>query len=322
MANAREARTRWSSMRADFSLLSSLDAIHPVRIALGVMVAPSWRHLRDTHRTSWMQEKSVCQAKELDTWRGCSVTARFVLDYTAEAQKTMLAAEAEEHRDLVWMRGNLGEKQGIALGEKALGWTGVALQAFPAATHIGKVDADTYVNPALLVFRLGLRDAQHPLLWLGHFIASLCPALEAPKIGFGCTCPPRPNCTFQMGVGGDCWVYAQGGFYAFSRQLATAVAERLPRAPCREYSMEDATTGSVIHQLAREQSLRVVLVHERENTPLVFALAESDDAADQRMHKPALWRHLYHTSASREAMRVLGRNATRRGGSRNHSLGG
>ena len=74
---------------------------------------------------------------------------------------TELAAEVAQHGDLFFVRVASNASSTEAWGVKCLRWPGLALQAFPLATHVAKMDVDTYLSPEHLVSSLQAALSMH-----------------------------------------------------------------------------------------------------------------------------------------------------------------
>jgi len=189
------------------------DRTDDMRLLLGVHTnSDPWsaHTARDAHRKSWMGASSriMCTPSAATPFAdGCSVVARFVLGYQHSTTRDALAAEEAAHRDFLWIKCK-------TLQEKATLWLLGALKSYPYLTHIGKVDADTYVSPSRLIRAMAASNATadpNQLTLAGHLIAGADGICGTPSRRPRCRwyCPPS-NCSREDGFErAGCWLYAQ-----------------------------------------------------------------------------------------------------------------
>ena len=232
----------------------------PISVAMGVLVAPSAHAQRQAVRQTSL--KSQCVSKTPAPGR---VLMRFVVEERTDA----LREEQSRHGDIAFI--SLAAQRG-ELKWKPLKWLQIALLRWPA-TLIGKMDADTYIWPCML-----LRDLQRsidadaardpasaiqtrrggplsaPSDWFDHS-HDLYYGLQMLWHGCAKRGPPPLTC------------YAQGGLYILSRGFInwTRTSEGFRKhvrthSPIG-YAFEDAYLGWWLRKYAEERGdeLRVYL---------------------------------------------------------------
>jgi len=112
-----------------------------VQLILGVMTTAHQGAYRNVIRQTWLNQKGVCywthRPKE-----GCSVYVAFVIGKTAPpsmqiSQSKLEKAQNEEGMLVLDVEENMNDG-------KSFVWFSTALKTFPWATHVGKMDMDTY----------------------------------------------------------------------------------------------------------------------------------------------------------------------------------
>ena len=105
-----------------------------VDFALGIMVVPARRALRDDIRATWLRPAS----------RDAGVAAHFVAGQLSQCARTALAAEAALHGDVFFV--NSSDCQPWFSAEKVHAWYLTALRLYPRARWFGKVEDDAMLR--------------------------------------------------------------------------------------------------------------------------------------------------------------------------------
>lgn len=277
-----------------------------LRIVLGVYTnTDPWsaRALRDNHRSTWIRASRImCPPRAPPFANGCSMLVRFVL-VEHHGSKELLAAEEAAHGDFLWIRSKT-----LYLQDKLSLWIFAALKIYPSLTHMAKVDADTYVSPRRLLSAIAASNATadpNLLTLAGFLIAGADHVCGVPKRKPRCQwhCPPS-NCTRADGFErAGCWLYAQGGFYLFSRAIAQQLAAHLKgeqsHARCVEYQWEDANLGRLIGMIAHTRAARDFSHPNSAGRVHALDLKGSPAACGRVLQKPLVFYHLYGSYFSR-----------------------
>jgi len=228
-----------------------------LKIALGIAVAPQHIEERDIHRDTWFKSPLVCRGV-FGTPKGCAILPKFILEEgslppKSDSMYARLQNEEEEHHDLAFVSG--------VLGEKTRRWLADAARKYPDARYIGKLDADTYVSPRNLIDNLLESEVSYPVIdYFGRFLdgntGGFLPEGDDCNTSTEC-CSPPANCTTDEGFYQDCWVYAQGGFYMVSQTVAKHVSKLLDekQASAMKYACEDSILGKWIQSAPSKNSV-------------------------------------------------------------------
>lgn len=298
-------------LRAPFEALARLttggaDApANGARVVVGVVSHPDWADARRVHRETWLRSPLVCRGSTFAA--GCFLLPRFVIDDATVSSKEAFDAEQAEHGDLVLVHGSLGHK--------TLLWYKAAAAQFPEATFVAKMDTDTFLSPAALATSLAPLAGRS--VYYGYFIAGLEQSRKEKRLQCGrgdpksaegeecrfadAGCCPAVGCTRAGGFSDRCFVYAQGGFYLLSRDLAHWVAEHKtlaspnvfgtdcaePGQKCAPYT-EDVQMGKWVQEAALALGL------PGESLPVEGHGFAACGASCDCMHEPAVWYHLYN----------------------------
>lgn len=206
---------------------TSLDvarlATSGLRVFMAVSASFDMVEDRRMHRSTWMQSPLVCSRGHRFT-AGCAMRVGFMVHFAVlpavHTQRAMLCAEGYD--DLVFVQAN-----GIV--QKRFRSMLASLKEAPDATHLAKMDMDTFVNPGLLLSEI--LPLRRRIIYYG--IGMPGSALHYDATGFlsrgywecsqiellGKCCLPDFRCSSHYGKKG-CWMAAQGGLYLMSRELA------------------------------------------------------------------------------------------------------
>lgn len=142
---------------------------------------------------------------------------------------------------------------------------------YPEATHFAKMDTDTYLSPVNLISDL---HRQPESIYYGRMLdgAETNWRAHAPHEGKNGTCDssrkccsPPSDCALTDGFSQHCWVYAQGGFWLVSTDLARGISSQILQgqpAPDK-YSCEDVVIGKFVQReyLKQTSALSLTVVH-------------------------------------------------------------
>ena len=196
-----------------------------LRIFLGILSSPSQANSRRVHRQTWMLSPHVC---ERGFTTHCAFRVSFVLhlpELPSESEQQAMAA-AEGRDDLMFL-------QASSVVKKKYAFLKAVLERCPDATHLAKVDLDTFINADALLREL-LPAHGHEVFY-GKFVSgrvfstianstietkryALCHEEEDANLGR--CCRPSPSCSVKDGFDRKCWMGAQGALWLMSRQLA------------------------------------------------------------------------------------------------------
>uniref|UniRef100_A0A7S1MNW4 Hexosyltransferase n=1 Tax=Alexandrium catenella TaxID=2925 RepID=A0A7S1MNW4_ALECA len=126
-----------------------------IRLILGLFTVPQDAEYREVVRRTWLDQTGVCYWQR-EPREGCQVYVAFVIGKSGAgdgAGGVNLTSEqmAEAHREPGMFVLDVEENMNFG---KSPAWFGEAQKAFPWATHIGKIDMDTYPFIRKLVFRM------------------------------------------------------------------------------------------------------------------------------------------------------------------------
>lgn len=226
-----------------------------LQIVVGLSVAHTNRGERDFHRDTWFKSPLVCK-ESFGRPAGCVVLPRFILEEgslpgNTTRQFQLISQEEKEQKDIAFVPG--------VLGDKTRQWIADAYARYPTADYIAKMDTDTYLSPKNLVEDvLGHRVGN---LYYGYLLDGAqsgervagYPAEEECDSSTEC-CRPPSSCTVSDGFSGDCWVYAQGGFYMMARSIAGHLSSMLQKgAPApMNYDCEDVSVGKWVQSVPQK----------------------------------------------------------------------
>lgn len=301
-------------------------ALHTeVRIAIGIKAAEMALAIRMVHRCTWLRSQLICRGGGFDDDDSCQVLPQFLV---AAGQndgllRGQLQTEAAAHRDLFVLDSDLMSSARLSVEclaahrvcpleeRKVHWWFRLALAAHPRATHLAKMDTDTFVRPTALVLAIaGHRSGRNDsLIYYGGFGPNRCNAAATDRLlpsenmacGLdtsadalrralpGCNCSRSRSFSLQFtmscacadgqAIRRECFSYGQGGFYLASRRLASAVAHSMAFGDGVVEGMcsEDMRFG----KLASAASAHVV--HGR------------GDMSATRIKAGSVWSHLYYS---------------------------
>jgi len=247
-----------SRARRDFDLImermgdgkaAQLDHVEGTKptVVVGIALAPQRYDDRTVHRETWFTTPLVCRG-DFGTPSGCLILPKFILENGSMPPETdplfaRLREEEEKHHDIAFVPG--------VLADKTRQWLAFAAKQYPAAKYIAKMDSDTYLSPATLIGDLMRNEKSYPVIdYYGYFLdggtggftpEDHCdPATEC--------CNPPSECWVEDGFSGNCWVYAQGGFYLVSQTVAKHVGKLLheKHPSAMNYDCEDSILGKWI----------------------------------------------------------------------------
>lgn len=213
-----------------------------VKLVLAVFSIERDAEHQEVIRNTWWKQRGLCLAAD-GPKQDCSVYTAFVHGNESNSRSPDV------------LKVNIKENMNKG---KSHTWFQYAATNFPWATHIGKMDVDTYPYLKQLVTSL----AQHhgtcetyigkPVVWKRCFFG-----------GGGAWCPP-PRCgkplsqNFLHYSGGDeCWSYMQGGLYIMSQHLAAEVTTPGTDWSKHKEGFEDLVTGRGIASYARSKNVCV-----------------------------------------------------------------
>lgn len=198
-----------------------------IQLVLGVMTYdfPGEKSFEDVGIATWMNQMGVCPASRGQK-DGCSVYVAFVFGRSSEQV---------QHDDWrLW----LSFPEGLNNG-KTPAFFKHAVESFTWATHIGKMDMDTYPYLPKLVSSLAQRDSK--FAYIGRPTDyKMCGSFDfCPPAGCGYPMNERLEYTKE-----NCWSYMQGGLYIMSSSLAKLVVQNAQW----KNGTEDLETGRAVHR--------------------------------------------------------------------------
>eukprot|EP00928_Gymnodinium_smaydae_P018621 TRINITY_DN17099_c0_g3_i2.p1 TRINITY_DN17099_c0_g3~~TRINITY_DN17099_c0_g3_i2.p1 ORF type:complete len:341 (+),score=20.59 TRINITY_DN17099_c0_g3_i2:141-1163(+) len=244
-------------METDPSLQKPLKPVKHT-LWMGVPVRCERVDVRITIRRSWMSQPGICRittgSHEAEAKKSCALYTSFVVGNISNSAG--LPSDCIEEQDCVPVQeeGDLSKKT-VALFRKAL-------DEFPWATHVGKIDTDTF--PRFYLVLPHMRDGQYSLI--GDMLVNA-------RCGGHKFCPPN-GCGQPVGgnllqykvkaVGGTtCWTYPSGSLYILSRDMALgAFKEETQSALPNTGGNEDLMVGWSAHEYARRKNVQVQTLTE------------------------------------------------------------
>jgi len=217
-----------------------------IQLVLGILTVAEKSAYRQVMRETWLRQKGVCYWSNSSRKRRCSVYAAFVIAKNSSkniSDEDMALAQSEEGM-LV-----LDTVENMNRGKSFL-WFATALKMFPWATHIGKIDMDTYPFIHKLMYRMNLnrpcKGQDSPYEFIGR------PHTLHPGANFAVSCPASQCLTQFHGEQdtiplGEGFHFIQGQFYIMSLPLVKAIAWK--RAP----GSEDQRMSAIVQHTARGQ---------------------------------------------------------------------
>lgn len=237
-----------------------------VQLVLGVFAYQNLKDgdtVRGVIRDSWMQQPGVCWV-QLGQKSNCTVYTAFVLG-------SRLPAESMVEEVVL----NIQENMNFG---KTYQFFHYAASHYPWATHIGKMDLDTFP----FLHRLTWSLYRHMDSGCEHFVGA---AMDFTRCGKNrAWCPPK-ECGSP--VGGNflefnttidqtkCWSYMQGGLYLMSMPLATNVSAAHSAWKWHQVGFEDLVTGKMVTYYGRKHSLCI-----RSWNPLAWDHVNDKEKAD------------------------------------------
>jgi len=230
-----------------------------VQLILGVMTTAHQGAYRNVIRQTWLNQKGVCywthRPKE-----GCSVYVAFVIGKTAPpsmqiSQSKLEKAQNEEGMLVLDVEENMNDG-------KSFVWFSTALKTFPWATHVGKMDMDTYPFLHKLVYRMELNrrceGEDGPYEFIGRPDA-WCWDAKACRRSFRSACPAGA-CAAQFVAGREtvpldgAWRFLAGELYILSLPLVQKV-----RWNTMKFGNEDIMITKAVDHAASQQQFCVAL---------------------------------------------------------------
>lgn len=239
------------------------------RIVVGIAVKTDAIDEREVHRATWFQSPLVCRGR-FDTSEGCGILPVFLIDTASlpppGASRDLVLQEASKNSDIMFVESSLGEKTRRFLVQGAL--------QFPEATHFAKMDTDTYLSPVNLISDL---HRQPESIYYGRMFDGAETGWHAHSPHEGAKacdtsrecCSPPSDCALTDGFSQHCWLYAQGGFWLVSADLAHGISSQILQgqpAPDK-YECEDVVIGKFVQReyLKQTSALSLTVVHGNGN---------------------------------------------------------
>lgn len=212
------------------------------KLLFGILVKSKDVEQRDVLRQTWMQQDQICKASSGPT-DGCVVYVTFVTTVSEP-----LPADCIEAQDCLQVRAPEGWTH---LYHKTKAMFLKAIDAFPWATHIGKLDVDTF--PYFHRLLPEISNSQYSLV--GHMYSTS-------------RAPCRSPSDSVLGhTGSNKVLYPQGGFYLLSRDLAAGAFAEHTQNQCDQTVSatiqskgrmpEDMYTGFLIQEFERRAEVTV-----------------------------------------------------------------
>jgi len=177
---------------------------------------------RNVIRDTWMKQHGVCNAN-LGQKKGCSVYVIFAYAHPSEKNQSQ-ASDCIKADDCT----SLEAKEGWTnLPAMTVALFRTLLQKFAWATHVGKLDMDTF--PHLQQLLLSVPKGKYSIMgnmvdfhWCGGW--PWCPLKGCGKPVYGIFTDYHYSLTTNpILMQKPCWSYPQGALYMFSRDLAVGV---------------------------------------------------------------------------------------------------
>jgi len=259
-------RLLFASLQNATNLVHDQSSPVGVQLILGIATAEVDREGRDAHRDTWFRH----------SWVASRAVVPVFLCYKHSSCEENGGDVMHFHRSPA----------------KTLRWYRRALAAFPRATHIGKMDLDTF--PVVHRIIGELLDSQSKFVYYGRPVPpTMCrgaaDAVNTSELCPQATCGVQPPGSVLSGqkvaaaTRRGCFAYMQGGLYVLSRSLAEALSgnesrfldgSRLAASPLaashprwpllanQSYVFEDAAIGWMLFDL-EGRSGRLTLISGR-----------------------------------------------------------
>lgn len=212
-----------------------------VKLAVGIFLTEKYtRHDEVTKviKRTWMSQKGVCLLKDGQK-PGCGVYVAFILGRSSSS--------SHDQDELV-----LNVTENMNKGKTFDFFRHVA-KAYPWATHIGKMDLDTF--PYLHRLTESLHDHLASGKCQNHYVGD---PMNYTKCGYWPWCPPK-NCSvpidedflkFKHGMK-NCWSYMQGGMYVLSTAMVRDLTKPGSMWSQQRKGFEDLRTGKAVGWFAK-----------------------------------------------------------------------
>lgn len=238
-----------SGANSQQALSSQNEGAAPIRMVVGVFTTSSKKDkpYREVIRKSWWRQPGVCVLDSAAPTADCSVYVTFVVGNNGEDT-------GEENVIILPIPENMNHG-------KTRVWFHHASRSYTWATHIAKMDMDTYPHlPYMLYWTreqqskfscsnvFGGRQFTCRADWCAPAHCGYCPGSDFMKFAVNDT---------------RCWSYMQGGFYFLSRALAegASVDGGFWDKESQRCHAEDAVTGHAVHEFASQQKMCVHIVN-------------------------------------------------------------
>jgi len=222
----------------------------PLKLVLGVMAMTSQGSIHEAHRSTWMKKPGVCSVDRYND-RRCKVFPMFVFGDTGAARAN--AHDAVTLDDVpeppqIWdgfadTKNSEGWKRSWWTSQfKTPAWLAFASKEYSWATHIGKMDSDTFPDITSIMEDL----ASEPVSGGGH----VWPIMYGRR--------------FPGGYNGKGGMF--GEFYALSRSLIPCFLQEDAKKKARSAMINgrNTTWGDEWWDHAEDQVLRTTLFHAEE----------------------------------------------------------
>lgn len=250
-----ELRSKWKlKADADPDFNKSIHVNHESQILFMVPSKKSEGAFRTAVRETWMDQVGICNANN-GPKIGCMM---YVLFAYVDSTDREVPSDCSKAKDCVGADGQEGFKH---LGEMTISLYRKVLEAYPWATHIGKLDMDTFPHfqrllPSIPQGKYSLTGNMVDHRGCGS--ASYCPPEQCSKPIDG----NLLNYLFwsgrrHIGVSVHCWSFPQGGLYLLSRDLAVGVfgskssKGTIDSCDRRDLGLEDVMVGWSAVEYAR-----------------------------------------------------------------------
>jgi len=224
-----------------------------IQLILGVMTVAQESQYRQVVRQTWLRQEGVCYWSRKPQ-AGCSVYAAFVVgsNGTGNMHTNISDEELEaSHKEPGMLVLDIVENMD---GGKSCLWFSTALETFPWATHIAKIDMDTYPFLHKLLHRMNLYQDCASKDGPYEFMGTLTQGRKGRKFWNPCNLSEcAASASDSVSLDGR-FTYMQGGFYIMSRPLV----ERIHwTGSCR--GIEDDLIGRRVDAAAGKQHFCVAI---------------------------------------------------------------
>mmetsp|Transcript_32823 Transcript_32823/g.78533 ORF Transcript_32823/g.78533 Transcript_32823/m.78533 type:complete len:329 (-) Transcript_32823:88-1074(-) len=224
----------------------------PLKLVLGVMAMSAQKDIHEAHRNTWMKKPGVCPLSQHGDAR-CHVFPVFIFgdisDPSLDSKPDVVLLKDVPEPPQIWdgfedtKHGQGWQRSWWTSQFKTPAWMSFASEHYPWASHIGKMDSDTF--PDILTIQEDLD--------------------KAPVTAGGREWPVIYGRHFMGGYNGKGGMY--GEFYSLSRSLVNCFLKADQEKTQRQdvINGRNTTWGAEWWDHAEDQVLRTTLFHAEEN---------------------------------------------------------